>query len=57
MIDFYLNKIEFYFSKKQDEEMPAKMNSDDSDEDMKHERSMSSIQEDDAEDQDESRSP
>ena len=37
-----MNKIEFYFSKKQDEEMPAKMNSDDSDEDMKHER-MSSI--------------
>lgn len=56
MIDFYLNKIEFYFSKKQDEEMPAKMNSEDSDEDMKHER-MSSIQEDDAEDQDESKSP
>ena len=58
LIDFYLNKVEFYFSKKQDDDAPAEdpqgANSDESDEEIKE---MSSIQEDEAEDQDESKSP
>ena len=63
LIDFYLHKIEFYFSKKQqecDEEMGSGANkrtnadSDDSDGNLEKER-MASIQEDDAEYQDESK--
>lgn len=68
LIDFYLHKIEFYFSKKQPDEdgdivpvvnLPKESNAfDDSDEDIEEmEKRMSSIKEDEAEDEDSRCSP
>ena len=62
LIDFYLHKIEFYFSKKQSEdsenqvidELSKRVKEDERDDyDIDSKAAMSSIQEDDWEDQDE----